>query len=533
MGLTVNDFFCGAGGMGLGFKQAGFTIVGSYDFDKYAVQSYAANVESHVQQADIKEMTGQDLNAAHGWLFGFPCQDLSVAGHGAGLFEGKRSGLFFEVMRLLDEVIEHEPSKRPVFLLAENVKGLKPYLPVLHDEYERRGYVMFHTLYNSKYWGVPQSRERYFVVGIRKNVIPQMGYFQFASQQTAYIPRLREVLEPCVDDKYYLPDEKAEKIIELAMQRLQGKGQSFTIDHGTCIDTRQHKDGNRLYDNMAPTLSGTCHKEPKLVVEDATGCSLRTRTYAGQPQQLEIRMDEISNTITTVPKDAMVLERLQAIYTDKDECAYACNARYYKGASYADIGKSRNTQIIEPQIECVNPRKDDGTQTYQQDRTYTADGIVPAVTAQLNGRTQIVDEPQIEFWDMGHYQNDHMNRVYDPDGLSPTLTTVTGGGRHVKIVTGVYGEQDGFIPKDVSGTLDAHAYKGLRSNQQRPAVAEISPRFRVRRLTPREYFRLQGFPDDYKFVCSDTQLYKQAGNAVTVNVAKGIADQLAAYLVRA
>lgn len=81
----VNDFFCGCGGMGVWFLNAGYKIAGAWDFDKYAVQSYDHNVGHHVKQADIKEMTWQDVPFAHVWAFGFPCQDLSVAGKQAGL----------------------------------------------------------------------------------------------------------------------------------------------------------------------------------------------------------------------------------------------------------------------------------------------------------------------------------------------------------------------------------------------------------------------------------------------------------------
>lgn len=81
----VNDFFCGCGGMGVGFLNADYKIAGAWDFDKYAVQSYDHNVGHHVKQADIKEMTWQDVPFAHIWAFGFPCQDLSVAGKQAGL----------------------------------------------------------------------------------------------------------------------------------------------------------------------------------------------------------------------------------------------------------------------------------------------------------------------------------------------------------------------------------------------------------------------------------------------------------------
>ncbi len=79
-GLKVNDFFCGCGGMGLAFQKAGFEIAGAWDYDKHAVQSYRENVGNHVQKADIREMKWSDIPRADVWAFGFPCQDLSVAG---------------------------------------------------------------------------------------------------------------------------------------------------------------------------------------------------------------------------------------------------------------------------------------------------------------------------------------------------------------------------------------------------------------------------------------------------------------------
>lgn len=195
----VNDFFCGCGGMGVGFLNAGYKIAGAWDFDKYAVQSYDHNVGHHVKQADIKEMTWQDVPFAHVWAFGFPCQDLSVAGKQAGLllkcqdcdsdfaidpsnFTGQttcpscgsknykaasRSGCFYEIMRLIDETREHAPSSLPAVLVAENVKGLTPYIPVLAAELKQRGYIAHVKLYNSKFWNVAQNRERYYIAATR------------------------------------------------------------------------------------------------------------------------------------------------------------------------------------------------------------------------------------------------------------------------------------------------------------------------------------------------------------------------------
>lgn len=165
--LKVNDFFCGCGGLGLAFQEAGYEIVGAWDFDRFAVETYRENVGDHVQKADIKELHQADIPQADVWAFGFPCVDLSVAGKQMGMIlkcqdcgevikinpeeytgentcpkcGGKdlradsRSGCFFEIMRLLEETERERGShagryhsgecKRVKALLACAVYGVR------------------------------------------------------------------------------------------------------------------------------------------------------------------------------------------------------------------------------------------------------------------------------------------------------------------------------------------------------------------------------------------------------------------------
>ncbi|KZR57890.1 DNA cytosine methyltransferase [Pseudobacillus badius] len=218
--FRVNDFFCGAGGMGLGFKQAGFNIVGAWDFDKYAVQSYRVNVGDHVKQSDIREMVWQDVPTADVWTFGFPCQDLSIANPDGDGLDGKRSGLFFQVMRLLEETQHNNPKALPKVVMAENVVGLRPYLPVLEREYGRNGYKALYTKLNSKYFGVPQSRERYFVIGIRADLDHTLFNFPYQSGVDSGM-RIKHILQDDseIDSKFYLSD----KAIEYMSRERKGK----------------------------------------------------------------------------------------------------------------------------------------------------------------------------------------------------------------------------------------------------------------------------------------------------------------------
>lgn len=117
------DFFAGIGGMRLGLEQAGHECIGWCEFDKFAQQSYRTihNTEGEWFANDVSTVRPYDVPKADLWCFGFPCQDISVAGKQAGLEGGKRSGLFFEIMRLLAGRKEKD---RPEWLLVENVKNL-------------------------------------------------------------------------------------------------------------------------------------------------------------------------------------------------------------------------------------------------------------------------------------------------------------------------------------------------------------------------------------------------------------------------
>ena len=117
------DFFAGIGGIRLGLEQSGHECVGFCEFDKFARQSYKAihNTDGEWENHDIRTVKPYELPEADLWTFGFPCQDLSIAGKQKGLQAGERSGLFYEIMRLL---AGRRQEDRPQWLLIENVKNL-------------------------------------------------------------------------------------------------------------------------------------------------------------------------------------------------------------------------------------------------------------------------------------------------------------------------------------------------------------------------------------------------------------------------
>lgn len=168
--LKFIDMFAGIGGFHSGLEQAGMQCVGWIEIDKYARKSYLAIHEANDlwTAEDITKVKGDELPHADLWSFGSPCQDLSVAGKVKGL-DGERSGLFYEVMRLIDEREESGKGK-PEWLLFENVKGAlssrggQDFLEILYQVAER-GYHIEWRVYNSKNYGVPQNRERVYLVG--------------------------------------------------------------------------------------------------------------------------------------------------------------------------------------------------------------------------------------------------------------------------------------------------------------------------------------------------------------------------------
>lgn len=188
------DFFAGIGGFRKGMEAAGHECVGFCEFDKWAVASYTSmhliteeqrqylstltlkqrqkeilkdeyrNGEWYAN--DIRRVYAGDIPKADCWCFGFPCQDISIAGKQAG-FQGNRSSLFFRVMYLVGQLKEED---KPTYLFIENVKNLLSVnggwdFARLLIEMEQGGYDAEWQVLNSKDFGVPQNRERCFIIG--------------------------------------------------------------------------------------------------------------------------------------------------------------------------------------------------------------------------------------------------------------------------------------------------------------------------------------------------------------------------------
>lgn len=162
------DMFAGIGGFHLGMDKAGHQCVGWVEWDKFARQSYEAihDVEGVWNASDIRAVRANELLRADCWCFGFPCQDISVAGKQKGFTAGKRSSLFFTVTGLIRDL---EEKNRPSYLLIENVKNLLSInrgfdFLKLQIELDEIGYDVEWDVIDSAEV-VPQHRERIFIVG--------------------------------------------------------------------------------------------------------------------------------------------------------------------------------------------------------------------------------------------------------------------------------------------------------------------------------------------------------------------------------
>ena len=230
--ITINELFSGIGAQVAALKRLGigYKVIGISEIDRFAIQSYEAINGKTRNYGDISK--AESLDYADLWTYSFPCTDISLAGKQAGLTDetGKqtRSGLLFEVERLLRKSVED--GTQPKYLLLENVKNLvgkkfKPEFDKWLQTLDSLGYNNYWKVLNAKDYGVPQNRERVFVVSIRKDVDTHGYTFPEPFKLNR---RLKDVLETNVDEKYYLK----QGLVETFIKRLAKREVSNTIRCG-------------------------------------------------------------------------------------------------------------------------------------------------------------------------------------------------------------------------------------------------------------------------------------------------------------
>jgi DNA (cytosine-5)-methyltransferase 1 len=264
--MKVLSLFSGIGAFEKALKNLGidFDLVGFCEIDKYAAKSYCAihGVPESMNLGDITKVDGNALPKDIDLVtYGFPCQDISIAGKQKGLINEDgtqtRSGLFFEAMRIIE-------ATKPKIAIAENVKNLvgkkfNAQFQVVLASLEAAGYNNYWKVLNAKHYGIPQNRERVFIVSIRKDI--DNGTFKFP-EAVPLVKRLKDVLEPVVDEKYYL----TQKQFSVLYDRLNKSSDELHLIG--LLDMKASEQVRRVYgvDGICPTISTMqgCHRQPKI-----------------------------------------------------------------------------------------------------------------------------------------------------------------------------------------------------------------------------------------------------------------------------
>lgn len=550
--------------VGFDFQKNKHTITMKTNIDKIK-QYYLADQLSH-NLGDVslqKELPYVDIICHTS-----PCQDYSCAGKGAGGDEGSgtRSSLMFESLRLIE-------TSNPRYVLWENVAA------VLSDKHRHNfikylekmselGYENAFDLLNAKNFGVPQNRLRIFCVSkkidLNDNMVRNIDDMQksFNKQventikeiknnpnirmwvdykfpkQIPLTTRLKDILEKNVDEKYYLPDDRIEKIINSTFMQEKKRIQMTDIcdtllardwKDPKCVPveedaevkqlmniiptkTRDNPNQGRVYDvnGIAPTLTKMDggNREPMVIEQEPFVVASRGRytenscDTAPTEQKLEPNFSGCTNTLTSVQKDNYVCEP-QVLRAERTEYGKTIRKQYEAGEIDEKIGNMRE----------MRPR---------------TDGVSNTITTLL--KDNYVAEPII--------YDDYNSRISADQDAINTLTCNCGASAErngVKIIEPIVCEErkdEGIrlFKDDCVGTLRTIDACGDKRVLEPEEVEPPKIRWRIRKLMPIECWKLMAFSrEDHDMAAqfvSNSALYKQAGNSIVVNVLVALMSSL-------
>jgi DNA (cytosine-5)-methyltransferase 1 len=235
--ITAVSLFSGCGGMDLGFsggfnfmgkryKKTPFNIVWANDINGAACRTYRKNIGNHIVEGDIWQAIKKMPSDVDIVIGGFPCQDISVNGKGAGV-DGKRSGLYRALVDAVSKI-------RPKVFVAENVKGLlmqhnADSLQRILSDFRALGYDVSYHLYNAADYGVPQTRERVFIVGTRPGVKKFTPPSRVCSKHISAKEAIGDLESLSVDDSFNHVWSLAKKSTEQGNRRLKADRPGYTI----------------------------------------------------------------------------------------------------------------------------------------------------------------------------------------------------------------------------------------------------------------------------------------------------------------
>lgn len=431
-------------------------IVFGCEIDKYARETYLANFEPGFMVPDMTKCDWED-EKYYSDLFigGIPCQPFSLAGKRLGELD-PRGLLFFDFYRYVK-------NQKPKYFIIENVKGLlsdndgntfQNWINLLGQSVNGDLFIFPHEeslmynlhwqVLNTKDYGLPQNRERVFLIGIR-NDLPNSFVFP---KKIPLKLRLKDLLEEEVDEKYYLSSESIDNLMEHKRRNDEagnGFGVKFNEEDGICSTI---KIGGSGKDDLVKIKSATSSGYEIATEGDSINLEhLNSETRRGRVGK------QVAQTLTT-----------------------SCNQGVMIGAMRGrnpENPSDRTTGAPTQQMLEINENGTSNCLTSVQKDNLVVEYSNPKVKYNLSGGK----------WDKTYEQS---RRVYDENGIAPTIHTMEGGNQEIK-------------------TFD---------------------NYRIRKLTPLECFRLQGFPDSFIKPVSNSQLYKQAGNSISVPVIQAILKNL-------
>lgn len=589
--IKVFEAFAGIGTQRMALKRAGIEheVVGIAEIDKFAIKSYEAIHGETYNVGDISEVSKDDIPSHDLFTYSFPCQDISVAGKQGGLDKGSgtRSSLLWECNRVIETI-------KPKYLLMENVKNLvgkkhKPNFEKWLEHLEDLGYTNYWEVLNAKDYGIPQNRERVFVVSILGDHQP----YEFPKPVKLEL-RLKDVLEDEVDEKFYLSDEQTKRLtgntFHQANVRLQEKDYSDTLlardyKDPKCVrvggifdkDGTKHQAG-AIWDknHLSPTLDTMQGgwRQPSIITHNYTE-QVKVRKHEVDIDGLRdlLKSHKRSSGKTNREISELLNEPMTLVehwFRNDSSFAIPKEDKWLRLKEILSISTdSFDKQIMEFEIR-------DGVFD-QANRAYDSAGVSPTLTAtDADKKILIKNATKKGYIEATHgdgvdlaYPDSETRRGRVQKGLSQTLDTgdskgvVIGASRgrnpenpsdrtvgspteqRLEInkqgtsnaITTVH--KDNYVVEPL-GTLAAHnsdkfgtgymdgVSKTLKANKH--DISVLYSNLRIRKLTPKECWRLMGCTDEdfhkAQAFNSNTQLYKQAGNAIVVDVLEMIFSEM-------
>lgn len=480
----------------------------SYDWDKlarrksYDIEKYWLACKLSNNLGDISKI--EKLPYADLWTCSFPCTDISLAGKMKGLSpsDSTRSSLLWENIRLLK--IAKDEVTLPKYIMFENVKNLvgKKFINDFNNllsVLDELGFNSYWKVLNAKNCGVPQNRERVFVISIRKDI--DNGTFNFPKPFDAGV-RLKDVLDGNVDEKYYL-SEKIIKGFQKHNENHINKGTGFIWKPKTDEDI-----ANTLRANASLCPMDNSIKESGIKI---AGSLNPTKTVQDRVRVLDVDGCSQSLRATNYKDPVKILQGIDKSVNDTQmiEFANCITAREDRGVSNR---KSEGTTVLEIPNECVQEGNLSGgkwDKIYESARRYySVNGCSPTIHTCNGGNTEPkISEPQIT-------HSEWKRQMYD---------------RFVE-------DSEGEVSGCVTNQSKSFGYRPPMKGYSKCLKAESNDtgvvcNYRIRKLTPNECWKLMGLTeiDCAKAVAigvSDSQLYKQAGNGIVTNCCELLAEHL-------